>query len=368
MTGRATMPAMIPVKAVELTVIKNSDVPVKKNAGRIVKLTEIMRITDQEGVFFLKRPSHIKIAPDESIYLIDDKQFLRFDKDGRFLGNLHKVGEGPGEAVYIGDYFFTERGILIFSGQPPKIIDTDLSGNLVKEQMVQSKSGIKKNLGFYNGKYWVASGSFEDFKDNMVGIIDMKLRLGWRTLDGKAHDTDLIFIEKISLNQQRIGEGFRRIMSDLVPAIFALAPDGNLFVSDNRKYSIQRINLQKEIITGRFDRKYSSVPYNSEVDKNEKKLFSQVPSPDFFNDIQKILIHNDNPWIFTSTIAEGKGILVDVFSKDGQYIDCFFLPLPQVNSVRDMQLKQFTVYKDYLVTIEKDKNEDLSLVKYSFEL
>lgn len=352
----------------ELSVIENPDGPVNKNDGRIVKLTEVMRISGEHDNFFFKRPSKIQIAPDGSIFLIDNKQFLRFDKTGRFLGNLHKVGEGPGETAYIRDYFFSKKGILIFSSRPPKIIETDLAGNLLKEYRIEQRIGITKNLGLYNDKYWVASSGFEDSRDNMKGIVDMKLQLGWKTLDGKANDTNLIFIEKIYLIKRKIGNGIQTMMSNLVPAIFALDSSGNLFVSDSQAYSIKQVSLEKEKIVRKLTRKYPRVPYTDETGKEGKRVKSMVPPPKFFNDILKLLFHRENLWVLTSSIDKRKGILVDAFSRDGQYVDCFYLPIPQVDTIKDVKLKTIALSKDYLFTVEKDEDENPCLVKYVVEL
>ena len=99
----------------ELRVIENPAVPQSKNAGRVIALEEVMRISDESGDFYFKRPGKIRIAPDESIFLTDDDQFLRFDKHGKFLNNQQKKGEGPGEYSDIRSYQFIGNKIIIFS-------------------------------------------------------------------------------------------------------------------------------------------------------------------------------------------------------------------------------------------------------------
>lgn len=352
----------------ELSVIENLNGPVNKSAGRIVKLTEVMRISGEHDNFFFKRPSKIQIAPDDSIFLIDKKQFLRFDKSGRFLGNLHKVGEGPGETAYIRDYFFSKKGILIFSSRPPKIIETDLAGHLLKEYRIENKMGFKRTIGLYNGRYWSAFSGYFDSGKKATGIADIKLKLGWETIDGKADNTNLVFTEKAYFSKRTIGNGVRTTGGILVPAIFAMDRNGNIFVSDSREYSIKRVSLEKEKIVGKFTRKYPRVPYREETDKKGKRSKSLAPPPKFFNDIQKLLFHKESLWILTSSIVKGKGIMVDVFSKDGQYTDSFFLDLPQVDTIVDLKLKSIAVNEDYLITVEKDEEENPYLIKYVLEL
>ncbi len=58
-------------------IIENPAKPLNPNAGRILKLEEVLRITDEGGEFFFKRPSLLQIADDGCIFLYDSEQFLR---------------------------------------------------------------------------------------------------------------------------------------------------------------------------------------------------------------------------------------------------------------------------------------------------
>jgi len=81
--------------------IENPGTPPAKNAGRQIKITEVLRITDEDGNFYFKSPGSLQIAPDGSIFVVDDKQFLKFNKEGKFIANLQKTGEGPGEYTHL---------------------------------------------------------------------------------------------------------------------------------------------------------------------------------------------------------------------------------------------------------------------------
>jgi hypothetical protein len=112
----------------EVKSIENPETPKSKNAGRIFIPEEVMRITDEEGDFYFKSPGRIKVAPDESIFVTDENQFLRFDRNGKFLNNQFKKGQGPGEYTYINNYQFIGGKIVIFTHQPYKIVETDIKG------------------------------------------------------------------------------------------------------------------------------------------------------------------------------------------------------------------------------------------------
>ena len=78
-------------------IIENPAKPLAKDGGRVLKLTEVWRITDDAGEFFFKYPQDLRIADDGSIFLREVGQFLRFSADGKFLKDIFRKGQGPGE-------------------------------------------------------------------------------------------------------------------------------------------------------------------------------------------------------------------------------------------------------------------------------
>ncbi|NIM17464.1 MAG: 6-bladed beta-propeller, partial [Candidatus Aminicenantes bacterium] len=241
-----------------------------KNAGRIIGLKELMRITDEEGDFYFKRPDNIQIAPDGSIFLTDEDQFLRFDKTGRFLNNLQKKGEGPGEYSYIFNYGFSDGKIIVYTGQPSKIIETDMTGKLLKENRIEQYMSFTRVIGFYDKKYWFVGSTFMDTGKKNSGLITVNLELCWGKPAGKIKKVDILFPEKWYLIKKSVGKGTQVQMTILVPAIFAMDQSGNLYASNTQKYNIQRVNLKKGEIIGKFGRKYSPVRYRVEESAKKK--------------------------------------------------------------------------------------------------
>ena len=78
-------------------IIENPEKPPSKNAGRVVQLKEILRIKDVKGQFYFKGPWDVKTAKDGSIFVHEPDRLLMFDSDGKFIRDLYKKGEGPGE-------------------------------------------------------------------------------------------------------------------------------------------------------------------------------------------------------------------------------------------------------------------------------
>jgi hypothetical protein len=94
----------------------------------------MFRITDENGEFFFKYPSSIKIAEDGSIFLTDDSQFLKFTSDGKFLKNIKKKGQGPGEIQSPFFYYhLQDENIFIYDPMNIKIIFMDQEGKLIEE-------------------------------------------------------------------------------------------------------------------------------------------------------------------------------------------------------------------------------------------
>ena len=77
-------------------IIENPEKPLNKNAGRMLRLQEVFRITDESDDFYFKAPQSLKVDSEGNFLIIDDNQILKFSTDGRFLRNLFKKGQGPG--------------------------------------------------------------------------------------------------------------------------------------------------------------------------------------------------------------------------------------------------------------------------------
>ncbi len=69
----------------------------------------------------------------------------------------------------------------------------------------------------------------------------------------------------------------------------------------------------------------------------------------------------------TSTVEKERGYLFDVFNTDGKYIDCFYLKLPDRFIGKRYGKWHMTVDKEYLFTIEWDKEGVYSINKYRLE-
>jgi len=351
------------LRAEDVPMTENPAVPTAKNTGRTVTLEEVLRITDEEGGFYFKGPRRIKIAPDESIFLVDNEQFLRFDKTGRFLNNQYKKGEGPGEYSSIDSYQFADDGIIIVSSQPAKILKTDWTGQLLEEHKFPAPQGAWRILGYDSGKYWYLGSDIQALLKKNSGITDFARELTWTVPGGEVHKTGIVFREKWSVNKLTSEGNVAISINFLYPPHYEMYEKKGLFVSTTQDYSIYRVNLETIKITAKFRRKYSSVPFQP-LKPKEGENVSGRPETEFFADVYAILFHDDHLWVLTSTVVKGKGVLVDVFTKEGKYIDNFYLPLPGVETPHDLRRKPLTLYKNFLFTVESGEDENPEIVKY----
>lgn len=351
--------------AAELKIIENPAVPPGENAGRVIIPQEVMRITDESGDFYFKDPGYIKIAPDESIFLVDENQFLRFDKQGKFLNNQQKPGQGPGEYTYLLYYQFMSNKIYIFGTSPFKLVETGLQGNLLRETRLTGAQSFRRVLGFIEGKdkFWFVSSSDREIINRNTGEQTLDLELAWGTLEGKVEKTGILFPETWYMVKETSKDGGIRVrLRSMVHPIF-IRHQTNLYVSNTQKYLVQCVDLEKAKVAHKFTRKYASVPHVDDKTKEENNRAIGV-EPEYFSDIQAVHFYNDQIWIFTSTVVKDKGVLVDVFTKEGKYIDNFYLKLPRVTTANDLEDKTLTLYKNFLFTAEEDDDGSMSVVKY----
>jgi hypothetical protein len=86
--------------------------------------------------------------------------------------------------------------------------------------------------------------------------------------------------------------------------------------------------------------------------------------PKFHNDLCRLLWRNDRLWAVTSTFDPKKGILVDVFNREGQYVDNFYLPIFKIRRNNPQYFAPMAIWGNYLYLLEADEDDIISLIKY----
>jgi hypothetical protein len=334
-------------------VIENSDKPLSKNAGRVLALQPVFRIADQSGDFFFKGIWLLKVAPNGEIYIFDYDQLLKFASDGKFIKNLLKKGQGPGEVAkasypYDARFIITRDDLYIYDLNARKVIHAKPDGDYIDE--------FKINSGHPSG-IW---GSLEDqlvFTDEeaiqmgaakTAGLRDVEVAVLSISKDGRSSKKILSF-------PKQLYEGPNFGMEWAPFTVVFIENNAQLYVSHTCEYKIVQVDLKAGQMTRSFSRIYPRVDYV--VKAWEKDFFKKhdIKPKKYENDILDLFVNKGKIWAKTSTKDEKKGYLIDVFDQEGKYIDNFYVSIPgAIAAVQD----------DCIYSTEQDKDGNMQVVKY----
>jgi hypothetical protein len=134
-------------------IIENSDKPVSKSAGRTIKLNEVLRIKDEGKEFFFKLPWGLDAADDGSIFVQDMDKLYKFSPDGKFVKNMVRIGQGPGEITReIENFTVIDNTLILSCASMNKLVTVDLQGKFIKELIPKKK--LSELIAYYKNKYY----------------------------------------------------------------------------------------------------------------------------------------------------------------------------------------------------------------------
>ena len=332
--------------------IENPKKPSSKNAGRVLKLKEIFRISDGSGDFYFTGIWDLKVAPSGAFFIFDKNQLLKFSAEGKFLENLLKQGNGPGEVAkssyqYDMSYFINQDSIYIYDANAAKIIDTDFEGKMIDEIKL-SKVGYMNFCGLMEDFFIFIDESPVNLQRNLSGFQNVEMTIILISKDGMTEKKVLVFPKEV-FSGPRFGMDWAPFDS------VADLQNHQIFVSHTCEYKIVQADIKQGRIIKSFWRKYSRV--KAAPRKWPKEFIERYhpPQKKFEDDIQDLYLVKGNIWVKTSTKDKTKGYLIDVFSKDGQYLDNFFINVSGSIPV---------IQEDYLIAVESDESGNLQVVKY----
>jgi hypothetical protein len=336
------------------TVIENPATPLAKNAGRVLKLEEVWRITDESGEFFFKGIWALKVGPDGAVYIFDSDQLLKFTAEGRFVADLLKKGQGPGEVSQASRsydlwFFVGPRDLYIFSVGERKVIHVKPDGSYLVEFKLQSGRpnrfwGAAQGWLVFTDEGSVRFGEAKviDFKDVGVGLLLV-------SSDGTSTKKILTFTKNV-LTGPKFGMDW-----DPFEAVYDETRN-RLYVSHTCEFKIEEIDITAGKVGLTFGRKYDRVKYDEPVwQRDFRKKYDISMVKQFENDIHGLFFCKGNLWVRTSTKDEKKNVLFDAFDREGKYIDCFYVPVgDSVIAVQD----------DFLYMRGQAEDGSLRAVKY----
>jgi hypothetical protein len=339
-------------------VIENPAKPASLKAGRVVSLKEVARTTDAKGNFLFVQPFNVLTGPDGSVYVQEYKQLLKFDAQGRFVKNLLKRGQGPGELDdNLTDVIVREKDIILWSSNNYKLIRLDLDGRLIEDKkLVQGFLGSL--LGAFGGRYFFLRYEMDAAKSRprINGIFETPRRLVIVPENGEALPTPVLMPMTEAYHF-----GPRSSSSSTISrAMPVAAGERTVFLFHSPDYLIKLLDLETGAVVRSFRREYDRVKYGVKAPPG----YPAELIPKFHNDLCRLLWRDDRLWAVTSTFEKTKGILVDVFSRDGRYLDNFYLPIFKVRRNNPQYYAPMAVWENFLYLLEADEDDIISLIKY----
>ncbi len=273
-------------------VVRNPNRPLAAGAGRVIALQKTWSIKDTGDGYFLTNPMGLAVGPDGSVFVVDVNKILRFDATGRFV-RAYKPSS-------VSDPF-------LFQG-------ADIAGDtLVTFQRVGQraylfdlKTGAERTIDVPGGGRPMVQFLF--CRNNRLYFSDPEKIFSY-SLDGKKDGPDI----PLPTDQTEWSEG---PTARFVTASVRVAPlgDTEAVLCSSFDYLVRRIELTSGRVVKAFRREYERVKNQSPTSPQLYKL-----------DIGGLLPIGDRLWVFTSTSDATRGTLVDVFDRDGRYVDSFFL-------------------------------------------
>ena len=331
-------------------VVENPAKPRAASAGRVLKLAEVWRITDESGAFYFKHPSQLQIAADGSIFVANVEQLLRFSLEGRFLKNLYKKGQGPGEAVSDFIYFLHGDDVFVHDWVSQRLWRLDFGGVLQEQIRLASK--------VYGGLVAVLPDSFLFLKEEWPPLSERTGRLleNLQTVAVIARDgawqRDVVTFKPRNFLSPQGGMGWDS-------SITVASPDARLLYGyHSRDYLIETVDLTTGAVVRKFSRAYSKVLHSESAGELDFRKKSGAPKREFEPDIKNLFPVGDGLWVETSTDDKTKGRLIDVFDKNGCFIDSFYLGAGRT---------LMAVGEGSIICQEKNEDETITILKYKID-
>ena len=327
-------------------IIQNPGKPTASNAGRVLKFQEIWSVSDQEGYFYFKYPYRLSIASDGSIYLQDSRELLKFSPAGKFLSNLFKPGEGPGEMSDQFDYQLFRNGLVFYDLNKRKLWRTDSDGHLAEEIRLPAQDN-RHLIGTYQGRFIFYREAVPGQGAAVQGFADIPHVILLTSEDGKMETEIYSFL-------------FRRF---LIPgggmnfgnSIKSVSDDGRfIYGFHGMEYQVEVLDLETKTIVRRFQRDYDRVLNQESPNQKQFREKLGIPKSDFKADIVDLMPNGAEIWVATSTEKPDKSRMWDVFDDRGRYIDNFYLGAGRSL----LKASSGTVF-----VLEKNADETLRLVK-----
>lgn len=335
-------------------VIENTKTPLNESAGRVLKLEEEFRIESEGEGYFFDAARKLQLDESGNIYLCDSwssrqrSHLLKFSPEGKFLKDLKRQGEGPGEIQSSYDFVLGKSEVYLFDRMKRKVVVLDHEGKFKREFKPESGS-IDELVGVF--EEWLVFWRDDNPTERKTSrLYDVKNVIQFVSKDGQVKKDFYTFINQQFFVSPAQGGGWM----NWDPFVIVMG-DNRLFVCRSSEYLIEVLDLASGEIETRFRRKFTRVGHEQE--KWEKDFVSRFNAPKkrFDHDVEDLLYDRGRLCVKTSIEDREKGVLFDLFDRKGQFLDSFFI---------NLHGRVLRIDGDFLYVAESDEDELPLVVKY----
>ncbi len=343
------------------TRVDNPGRALAKNAGRVVKLEEVLRIRDDGAAAIFKSPRELALGPDRSLYFIDHAEgprLYRYSPEGKLIDKLLKTGQGPGEVQYPSGFLVMEDRIRVLSWIPPKIMDFGLDGRYLWESRVAEDTHGLWFLAAAEGRiYGIRDEVFSSTAFQSSGVF---------SVPNSVYEISPDFRSWKKLCEFPVRMVIKRANAFRLDPIDADIHGSTLYILHTAEYRVVAFDLRsgkvKHVIARKYDRVKSSSKKPADPDPETKGI--DLPDDTYVWDIYRIHAVAGKLWVFTSVMKpNGDDQQVDVFDEAGRFIDNLVLRYPAGG--RSHRARWTVLTDDGIFIIpEEEKDGLISIGKY----
>ncbi|MBE0712396.1 MAG: 6-bladed beta-propeller [Candidatus Aminicenantes bacterium] len=332
-----------------------------KNAGRVVKLEEVLRIRDDGATAIFRSPRELTLGPDKYLYFRDyaeGPRLYRYSPEGKLITKLLKTGQGPGEVQIPSGFLVMEDRIRVLAWIPPKIMDFSLDGRYLRESRVAEDAHGLWFLAAAEGKiYGIRDEVFSSAAFRSSGVF---------SIPNSVYEISPDFRSWKKLYEFPVRMVIKRANAFRLDPIDADIHGSTLYILHTAEYQVVAFDLRagrvKHVITRAYDRVKAGAEKATDPDPETRGI--EFPDDPYVWDINRIHAAAGKLWVFTSVMKpDGDDQQVDIFDEAGRFVDNIMLRFPA--SGRSHRAR-WTVLTDdgFFIIPEQEEDGLISIGKY----
>jgi hypothetical protein len=333
---------------------ENSKKPIHPDPGRGLKLVKLISIGNEGEGYYFGGARDIQLDAAGNLYLNDtwssaQKAHLpKFSSDGKFIKDFYRQGEGPGEISSAYEFVADGSNLFLYDYMKRKIVVMDTDGN-IEAEFKKETSSFDDFCGVY-GDWLVIYRKHYPLERRTSRLYDIRNEIALLSKDGKTEKEVCSLINQMFYISSAQGGG------GMPWDPFVATVGGNrLYVCSTQNYLIRAYDLETGKTVSSFKRDYRRVDFDAP--ESLKKFVSKYHAPKrkYRNDVLALVFDGKFLWVQTSTESKEKGVLYDLFDKEGRFVDSFYV---------NLKGRVLRIDGEFLYASLSDPNDLPLLVKY----